>query len=94
MRRIERLREEIRQHDYPYYVLDRPTISDDAYDALLRELAGLEARYPRLATPDSPTQRVAGASTSKSMAAWQELMTSRSASNWARRPVIPVGPSA
>jgi DNA ligase (NAD+) len=60
MRRIERLREQIRKHDYRYYVLDRPTIGDAAYDALLRELVGLEARYPKLVTPDSPTQRVAG----------------------------------
>jgi DNA ligase (NAD+) len=58
--RAERLREEIRRHDYLYYVLDRPEISDAQYDALVAELRRLEARYPDLVTPDSPTQRVAG----------------------------------
>jgi DNA ligase (NAD+) len=60
VRRVEHLREQIRHHDYRYYVLDRPTISDAAYDALMRELQALEAQYPALVTPDSPTQRVAG----------------------------------
>ncbi len=59
-RRIEALRAEIRRHDYRYYVLDRPEVSDETYDALLAELRALEARYPELVTPDSPTQRVAG----------------------------------
>jgi DNA ligase (NAD+) len=58
--RVEHLREQIRHHDYQYYVLDRPTISDTAYDALMRELQALEAQFPELVTPDSPTQRVAG----------------------------------
>lgn len=60
-RRIERLRAFIRQHDYRYYVLDRPAISDAEYDRLFAELVGLEAAHPELATPDSPTKRVAGA---------------------------------
>jgi DNA ligase (NAD+) len=60
VRRVEHLRERICHHDYRYYVLDRPTISDAAYDALMRELETLEAQYPALVTPDSPTQRVAG----------------------------------
>jgi DNA ligase (NAD+) len=60
VRRVEHLREQIRHHDYRYYVLDRPTISDTAYDALMRALETLEAQYPALVTPDSPTQRVAG----------------------------------
>ncbi len=60
-RRAEQLRDVIRQHDYRYYVVDRPTISDTAYDRLFEELARLEAAYPELITPDSPTQRVAGA---------------------------------
>jgi DNA ligase (NAD+) len=59
-RRIGALRDEIRRHDYLYYVLDRPKISDAEYDRLFRKLADLEARNPRLVTPDSPTQRVAG----------------------------------
>jgi DNA ligase (NAD+) len=58
--RAERLRGQIRHHDYRYYVLDRPVISDAAYDALLQELQALEARYPDLVAPDSPTERVSG----------------------------------
>lgn len=60
VRGVEHLREQIRRHDFRYYVLDRPTISDAAYDALMRQLQALEAQYPELVTPDSPTQRVAG----------------------------------
>jgi DNA ligase (NAD+) len=59
-RRIEALREQIRHHDYRYYVLDRPTISDTAYDGLMRQLQRLEELFPELVTPDSPTQRVSG----------------------------------
>jgi DNA ligase (NAD+) len=55
------LREAIRLHDRNYYVLDQPTISDDEYDALFRELQALEREHPALVTPDSPTQRVGGA---------------------------------
>ena len=57
---IEKLRQEIRQHDYYYYVLDQPIISDAEYDSLMRRLIGLEEKYPELVTPDSPTQRVGG----------------------------------
>ena len=56
--RIEELTKEINEHDYRYYVLDRPAISDAAYDALRRELEDLEAEYPRLVRPDSPSRRV------------------------------------
>ena len=59
-RRIAELRREINRHDYQYYVLDQPLISDSAYDALMDELQRLEAEYPDLITPDSPTQRVSG----------------------------------
>jgi DNA ligase (NAD+) len=59
-RRLRALRAEIRHHDYLYYVKDRPEIADEAYDALYRELEGLERALPDLRTPDSPTQRVAG----------------------------------
>jgi len=58
--RVAELRLEIRHHDYLYYVRDAPEISDEAYDALFRELRELETRFPELVTPDSPTQRVAG----------------------------------
>ncbi|MFN4197057.1 MAG: NAD-dependent DNA ligase LigA [Caldimicrobium sp.] len=56
--RVKKLREEIEYHNYRYYVLDSPVISDAEYDALMRELKELEATYPELITPDSPTQRV------------------------------------
>ncbi|WP_206202386.1 NAD-dependent DNA ligase LigA [Thermodesulfobacterium sp. TA1] len=56
--RVKKLREEIEYHNYRYYVLDSPVISDAEYDALMRELRELEERYPELITPDSPTQRV------------------------------------
>ncbi len=60
IRRAEKLREEIRLHDYCYYVLDAPLIPDAEYDKLFRELQSIEAQHPKLATPDSPTQRVGG----------------------------------
>ncbi|MBN1461168.1 MAG: NAD-dependent DNA ligase LigA [Armatimonadetes bacterium] len=56
--RIEELRREIRHHNYRYYVLDAPEVSDADYDRLFRELQALEGQYPDLVTPDSPTQRV------------------------------------
>jgi len=58
--RAAALRREIAEHDYRYYVLDAPTVSDAEYDGLFRELATLEAQHPALVTPDSPTQRVGG----------------------------------
>ncbi|MFO7581686.1 DNA ligase LigA-related protein, partial [Guyparkeria sp.] len=57
-KRISALRAEIRQHDFRYYVLDRPTIPDAEYDALMRELQALEEKHPDWVTPDSPTQTV------------------------------------
>src|SRR5579862_294175 len=59
-RAAERLREEIRHHEYQYYVQDQPEISDAEYDALVRQLQALEQDNPELLTPDSPTQRVGG----------------------------------
>ena len=56
--RVEKLREQIRYHNYRYYVLDSPEIPDAEYDRLMRELQTLEAEHPELITPDSPTQRV------------------------------------
>jgi DNA ligase (NAD+) len=58
--RIEALRDQISYHLYRYHVLDDPVISDDAYDALYRELQDLEAAHPELRRPDSPTQRIGG----------------------------------
>ena len=63
--RAAELRREIRHHDHRYYVLDAPEVSDAQYDRLMRELQELEALHPELATPDSPTQRVAGAPAEK-----------------------------
>jgi DNA ligase (NAD+) len=57
---IERLREEIRKHDYNYYVKNEPEISDFEYDRLMQKLRQLENENPELITPDSPTQRVSG----------------------------------
>ena len=58
--RIQQLRDEIRRHEELYYVHATPEISDQEFDALLRELQQLEATHPELLTPDSPTQRVGG----------------------------------
>src|SRR2546426_1456284 len=58
--RIEDLRKQIREHEYRYYVLDQPVISDYEFDQLVRELKTLEEQHPELITPDSPTQRVGG----------------------------------
>ena len=58
--RAAELRRQLDYHAYRYYALDDPEITDAAFDALLRELQGIEARYPELVTPDSYTQRVGG----------------------------------
>lgn len=60
-KKTQRLREQIRKHDYSYYVLDEPSVPDAEYDRLMRELIELETQSPELITPDSPTQRVSGA---------------------------------
>jgi DNA ligase (NAD+) len=57
-KKIESLREEINKHNYNYYVLAKPLISDEDFDKLLKELEKLESEHPELITPDSPTQRV------------------------------------
>lgn len=57
-KRIDELRKSIEHHNYRYYVLDAPEISDSEYDQLMRELVQLEEENPKLITPDSPTQRV------------------------------------
>ena len=56
--RIRQLREELHRHNHNYYVLNQPTIGDQEFDALMRELQDLEARHPQLYDPNSPTQRV------------------------------------
>ncbi|MBM3314711.1 NAD-dependent DNA ligase LigA, partial [candidate division WOR-3 bacterium] len=57
---IERRRAELHEHNYRYYVLARPTVSDAEFDRLLRELQELEEQFPGFRSPDSPTQRVGG----------------------------------
>ncbi|MBZ5535474.1 MAG: NAD-dependent DNA ligase LigA [Acidobacteriia bacterium] len=59
-KQIEDLRDLIRHHEYRYYALDDPEISDREFDKLMRQLQGLEAEHPEFASPDSPTQRVGG----------------------------------
>ena len=59
--RAAALREQINYHNYRYYALDDPEISDAEFDGLMRELQSIEARHPELVTPDSPTQRVGSA---------------------------------
>jgi len=59
-KRLEALREQIRHHEYRYYVLDDPEIADAQFDQLMNELKRIEAEHPALVTPDSPTQRVGG----------------------------------
>lgn len=60
-KRAEMLKEKIHYHNYRYFVLDNPEISDADYDRMMQELLDLEVRYPQLATPDSPTARVGSA---------------------------------
>lgn len=66
---IHQLREQLNEHNYNYYVLDTPTISDFEYDRLLRQLEKLEQANPELVTPDSPTQRVGG----QALASFQQV---------------------
>ncbi len=63
--RAARLRQEIQRHSYRYHVLSASVISDAEYDALFKELQALEAQYPELVTPDTPTRRVGGAASER-----------------------------
>src|SRR3990167_1009121 len=58
--RLKKLRAAIEKYRYEYHVLNKSAISSEALDSLKRELSELEAKYPKLITPDSPTQRMAG----------------------------------
>ncbi len=64
-KRVETLRTELHHHNYRYYTLDDPEVSDQTYDALMRELGELETAHPELRRPDSPTQRVGGTAVEK-----------------------------
>src|SRR3954465_14313123 len=59
-KRVEELRRQLEHHEYLYYVLDQPEISDTEFDRLMRELRALEEAHPEVRSPDSPTQRVGG----------------------------------
>ena len=56
--KVKDLREQLREHNFRYYIKDDPTVSDGAYDTLFHTLRKLEEEYPQLITSDSPTQRV------------------------------------
>jgi len=58
--RVEKLRQEIDKYRYEYHVLDRPEVSDEIFDSLMRELRGYEEKYPEFRSPDSPSQRIGG----------------------------------
>ena len=58
--RIQKLRSQLEQFSYEYYVLDNPSVDDSVYDGLIAELKKIEAQHPDLVTQDSPTQRVGG----------------------------------
>src|SRR5688500_18015311 len=62
---LDALRDELRDHNYRYHVLDEPVISDAGYDALMRRLREIEEAPPELITPDSPTQRVGAAASER-----------------------------
>src|SRR5258706_15845352 len=79
-KRAAEVREKIEKANYEYHVLDEPTIADEAYDALMRELQSLEAAHPELVTPESPTQRV-GAPASTRFAPVQHAAPMLSLSN-------------
>src|SRR5262249_7943916 len=59
-KKIDEMRDQLRHHEYLYYVLDQPEVSDAEYDKLMRELKAIENDHPDLVTEDSPTQRVGG----------------------------------
>src|SRR5437588_5952081 len=59
-KRVDDLRRQLEHHEYLYYVLDQPEISDAEFDRLMRELRDIEEAHPEMRSPDSPTQRVGG----------------------------------
>jgi DNA ligase (NAD+) len=92
-KQIESLREKIRQHEYLYYVLDAPEITDAQFDQLMNELKSLETEHPDLVRPDSPTQRVGGkpregfvkAPHSSPMLSLDNTYSAEELRNWERR---------
>ena len=92
-KKAEELRRQINDHNHRYYVLDNPEISDAQYDRLMRELSGLEEKYPDLITPDSPTQRVGAQPSEKfttvqhqeRMYSLENVMTEKELDEWYER---------
>ncbi len=92
-RKVEALRDQIRHHEYRYYVLDAPEISDFEFDQLMSELKAREGEHPELITPDSPTQRVGGkpregflkAQHSSPMLSLDNTYSEEELRNWERR---------
>jgi DNA ligase (NAD+) len=92
-KKIEALREKIRHHEYRYYVLDNPELSDADFDKLMNELKRIEAEHPELITPESPTQRVGGkpregfvkARHSSAMLSLDNAYSEEELSDWERR---------
>jgi DNA ligase (NAD+) len=92
-KRVEALREELRRHEHLYYVMDAPAISDAEYDALMRELKGLEAEHPELHSADSPSERVGGrpaegfkkATHSRPMLSLDNAYNAEELGEWSRR---------
>src|SRR5690349_8531778 len=90
---VEELRQQIREHEYRYYVLDQPVISDFDFDQLMRELQQFEHEHPELITPDSPTQRVGGEPAkefptytfSRPMLSLENAYSEEELEDWARR---------
>ena len=76
-KQIKTLRDELRRHEYLYYVVDEPEISDVKFDRMMEELKSLEAEHPELVTPDSPTQRVGGAPRKgfETLGTWKSLFS-------------------
>ncbi|MEV4621352.1 NAD-dependent DNA ligase LigA [Asanoa sp. NPDC049573] len=92
------LAEEIDGHTYRYYVLDSPTVSDDEFDRLMRELIALEDEYPALRTPESPTQRVGGFTTEfrpvehlERLLSLDNVFSTEALAGWAERAVRDAG---
>ncbi|MFL6240983.1 MAG: NAD-dependent DNA ligase LigA [Actinomycetes bacterium] len=102
LERHAELSRDLDDHAYRYYVLDRPTVSDAEYDALMRELETLEERFPSLRTPDSPTQKVAGTISTlftpvehlERMMSLDNCFSDEELTEWARRAEREVGTEA
>jgi DNA ligase (NAD+) len=100
--RLLALREELRHHEYLYYVLDAPEIDDAGYDARMRELLAIEAAHPEWITPESPTQRVGGKAAdgftkvahSRPMLSLDNVNSEEELRDWDRRVRELAGPSA